>query len=510
MKWLMFAVIVVMVDAADRHPVINVEIASLGHIYPDNGGCLPYAGPSQDIALQMIQEKYQGTFNFSMRYVFDRKIKSCNELADNVVDLASNWWFKTRNRNSIPALIFPACTDPETFSINQIAAAHNLLMITSIDNQNVIRNKTLSPTFVSVGHYNDGSYFDFYKAIVTTYAWRSVFILIDDATRVTYFSSVGSIAASSLAEIPGQEVTVRHLQRPAATLLQKALQEFRSISRVLLFYGRAEGVRLLLINAFLLNMTNGEYVYITVKNFLNAPLFGHLDWNYGDGDDEIAKKAFPSLLVIRPVDYNDTLPQTSRLNATDISRRALVDYNLTLSVGNLPMPNVIASYLSVEIFAQVLNASLSLYGPASLRDGSHLTRMIINNSFETDVGSIEIDGHGQRTVDLILSYYDVQNQTFTPFVHMSTKSAETRIMRDIIWTKGKPWPPPNRPTCGYNGDSWNCGTKSSIVLPVSLPISLILVGLTAVFIYWIRSGHEHYLTIDHWIIDGRLLLPVIV
>ncbi|OWA51153.1 hypothetical protein BV898_15647 [Hypsibius exemplaris] len=266
MKWLMFAVIIVMVDAANRHPVVNVEIASLGHIYPDNGGCLPYAGPSQDIALQMIQEKYQGTFNFSMRYVFDRKIKSCNELADNAVDLASNWWFKTRNRNSIPALIFPACTDPETFSINQIAAAHNLLMITSIDNQNVIRNKTLSPTFVLVGHYNDGSYFDFYKAIVTTYAWRSVFILIDDATRATYFPWVGSIAASSLARIPGQEVTVRHLQRPASTLLQEALREFRSISRVLLFFGRAEGARLLLINAFLLNMTDGEYMTVSASS----------------------------------------------------------------------------------------------------------------------------------------------------------------------------------------------------------------------------------------------------
>ncbi|OWA51154.1 hypothetical protein BV898_15648 [Hypsibius exemplaris] len=491
--------------------IIRVEIASVGHIYPDSLGCLPYVGPPQDIALDMIQRKYEGVFNFSLQYIFDRRIKSCNELGDNAVNLLAPWLFKPRNAKIVRALISPSCTDAETFSLNQLASEHNLLMITSINNQNVIRNKKLSPTLVSVSHYSDGAYFDFYRAIVTTYKWLSVFLLIDDSTMPQYYVIVSRTVVQSLSTIINQTVTVRHLKRSQPIQYQEALREFQSVSRVLLFFGQAEHARSLLIHAVSLNMTDGEYVYITTETFVYPLLFGKLDWRYGDENDKVARDAFESLLVIRPVDFNETLPPGGAMNPAEISQRALSNYNFSLLLTEQPSLNLIAAYLSVEMFAQVLNESFVKYGSSSLTDGRHLAGMFIDKTFDTFVGKIAIDGFGQRTVDFMLSGFDATNTTFTPFLFMNTKTGKTQVLKDFSWTKGKTWPPRNEPKCGFSGDSWDCRTTTNTLLSGSLTAILIM-ALLALFalIYCYRS---HYLAekayFNHilWRLDEVLLLP---
>ncbi|OWA55103.1 hypothetical protein BV898_19487 [Hypsibius exemplaris] len=357
-------------------------------------------------------------------------MKSCNELGDNAVNLLAPWLFKPRNAKTVRALVFPSCTDPETFSLNQLASEHNLLMITSINNQNVIRDKKLSPTFVSVSHYSDGAYFDFYRAIVTTFKWLSVFLLIDDSTVSQYYAIVSRIVEQSLSAIPNQTVTVRHLKRSLPIQYQEALREFQS-------------------------------VYITTENFVYPLFYGTLDWRYGDENDKVARDAFESLLVIRPVDFNQTLPPGGAMHPAELSRRALSNYNFSLPLTEQPLPNLIAPYLSVEMFAQVLNESFVKYGSSSLNDGRHLAGMFINKTFDTFVGKIAIDGFGQRTVDFMLSGFDATNTTFTPFLFMNTKTGKTQILRDFSWTEGKTWPPRNQPRCGFRGDSWECRTTTN-------------------------------------------------
>jgi hypothetical protein len=87
--------------------VINIEIASIGNIYPDNMACLPYAGIAQDAALDTINREYRGIFNFTIKYLYDINYRTCADLADNAVFLLTRWFHRERDRESIPVLISP-------------------------------------------------------------------------------------------------------------------------------------------------------------------------------------------------------------------------------------------------------------------------------------------------------------------------------------------------------------------------------------------------------------------
>ncbi|OWA51976.1 hypothetical protein BV898_16434 [Hypsibius exemplaris] len=340
-----------------------------------------------------------------------------------------------------------------------------------------------------------------------------VFVLIDDSTVSQFYSIVSRIVVQSLYTIPNQTVTVRHIQKPLSIQFQEALREFQSVSRVLLFFGRAEHARSLLINALSLNMTDGEYVYITTECFVYPLFYGTLDWRYGDENDKIARDAFESLLVIRPVDFNETLPPGGAMDPAELSRRALSNYNFSLPLTEQPLPNLIAPYLSMEMFAQVLNESFVKYGSSSLNDGRHLAGMFINETFDTFVGKIVIDGFGQRTVDFTLSGFDATNITFSPFLFMNAKTGETQVLRDFSWTKGKTWPPRNKPKCGFSGDSWDCRTTTNTLLSGFLPAFPImtLLALFALFCCY----RSHYLSEKAsssyilWKLDEVLLLPAL-
>ncbi|OQV13357.1 putative Atrial natriuretic peptide receptor 1 [Hypsibius exemplaris] len=444
------------------------QIASIGHIYPDNTGCLPYVGPPQDIALELINRQYDGVFNFTLSYNFDRNLRSCAEVADHAVDLLSRWYYRARSNRIVPALVFPC----------------------KINTHYVLRDKSQSPTFVSVGHYASTAYLEFYSAIMPLFQWRSVFVLAVESTRVALlYGIVARTAVQAMSTLPNQLVTTRYIEDPVATTFQQILPDFRRISRVMLYFGRAEGLRLLLIEAYHLNMTNGDYVYIALENFASPSLYGRIGWDYGDESDQVARRAFHSLLVVRPVDFNDSLPSSIRgFTPAELSRRAFADYNFALPLANQPLVNLISPFLSINLLGQILNTSHSVYGPSSLYDGAHLAKMVFNQTFETVFGPIEMDDVGQRIVDLTLSWFDEHNDNFQPFLLMKMKSKTVTSSAEVRWVDGKPWPPPNEPLCGYSDQSSRCGnTRSGLYsFEIAVPVVSATLGSLCCAIYFIR------------------------
>ena len=93
--------------ATSEDQPVGVEIASLGLLYAETMGCLPFAGPPQDIALDFINEKYQGIFNFSIKYIAHAGLKTCASLADNAADMVAQWYYRDRDRTRVPVLLFP-------------------------------------------------------------------------------------------------------------------------------------------------------------------------------------------------------------------------------------------------------------------------------------------------------------------------------------------------------------------------------------------------------------------
>ncbi|OWA53488.1 hypothetical protein BV898_17915 [Hypsibius exemplaris] len=401
----------VVVSGAAPVAPIQVEIGSVGNIYPDNMSCLPYGGPPQDMALEYINRRYQGFFNFTLTYIYEKSITSCVVLADNAAYLAAQWIYNRPSDDSILALIFPGCSGPEVVHINQIAAAQNLLMITHNNDHEIIRNKSLSPTFVSLAHYISSDYKQFYKRIAEVYNWTSVYVVVDD-TSVWVFTLTALAAIEGIESLPNRLVTVKHIFQNASAEIAPILDDFRTISRVMLFCGRAERLRTVLIQASKLNMTNGEFVYITMENFHYKTLYGNLDWRNGDEHDQAVERAFASVLVIRAADYDNQFPVSSDLSAVDISRRAKTDYNFTLPINDQPVINLLAPFVAVKSFAEILNRSKELHGTSSLHDGRHLANMFRNRTFLTEFGDIEIGPSGRRVVDLVLFYFDTRERSF--------------------------------------------------------------------------------------------------
>ena len=94
--------------AGNKTGPINVEIASFGLSYGETMGCLPFSGPAQDIALEVVNREYRDVFNFSITYVYDPRIKTCAALQDNAADLVARWYFRDRRTDSVTgALIDP-------------------------------------------------------------------------------------------------------------------------------------------------------------------------------------------------------------------------------------------------------------------------------------------------------------------------------------------------------------------------------------------------------------------
>ncbi|OWA53490.1 hypothetical protein BV898_17917 [Hypsibius exemplaris] len=476
---------------------IQVEIATIGHIYPESMSCLPYVAPPQDLAKAYVNRRYQGIFNFTITYIFDRTIPSCAALADHAVHLITRWFYGHKDNNTVLALIFAGCSGPEVVYMNQIAAAQNVLMITHNNDHEVIRNKALSPTFVSLAHYISSDYREFYKRIAEVYNWTSVYVVIDD-TSVWVYTLTAWAAIEGIESLPNRVVTVKHILRNASAEIAPILHDFRTISRVMLFCGRAERLRTVLIQASELNMTNGEFVYITMENFHYKTLYGNLDWRNGDEHDQVVERAFASVLVIRAADYDNQFSVSSDLSAVDISRRAKTDYNFTLPINDQPVINLLAPFMAVKILAEILNRSNELHGTSSLHDGRNLANMFRNRTFLTEFGDIEIGPSGRRVVDLVLFCFETREKSFRPFLLFKPTSRRIEPLRGIVsWVNGNSWPPPNEPRCGFTGRLCEVTSLQTELASIATPI-VTLVALCCLLACYLVWRHCHNLKRQEW------------
>ncbi|OQV23314.1 hypothetical protein BV898_02762 [Hypsibius exemplaris] len=484
-------------------PLITVEFATIGLSYfNETKGSLPFSAPSQTIAVRDANQRYGHIFNFILRPRYELSVETCLAAADNAPHLVAEWFYGNHwATDTIPIVLLPGCISAESLVVNYFAASENLLLITSTSAAPIIRDKQLSPTFVSMGRYTSAAYQAFYRSILTLYGWSSVYVLVDDSS-VAIYQSVAEDFTKAAQALPdrGQHLVVQHIRTPTINVLQQSLALFRTKSRVMLFCGRADRLRLLMVEAYKYNMTNGDYVYIAMENFIYTPFYGLMDWRYRDEKDEDAREAFASLLLIRPVDFNESLTNNSTLSASEISRLSLLDYNMSLPLADQPVQNFISAYLTISLTAEVLNRSYTLYGSSRLHSGVNLAEMFMNQTFSTEFGEVSLDEAGERIVGLTLSHWDPSANTFQPFLLQPPDAVGfLRLLQNISWVEGKQWPVPNEPVCGYSGLSWRC--RSDVLLRAILPTIFVITCLClAVFCYicYARFSREHLADRQTW------------
>ncbi|GAV07011.1 hypothetical protein RvY_16907-2 [Ramazzottius varieornatus] len=183
-----------------------------------------------------------------------------------------------------------------------LLAEWNHLFITASGSGEALRNKEKYPTVVSTAPTDNSGFTSFFKAILLTFSWKTVFLLCDTNDEVTsfYVATCGSVKRLLKGSIPpfslhdGTFNSALVREPDLAGLLRMT----SSRARVLFLFGNSASTRQFMVEAHKLNMTSGDHVYFFPQPFKSEEIFPELTWKLHRSDDDVARQAFRSVFYI--------------------------------------------------------------------------------------------------------------------------------------------------------------------------------------------------------------------
>ncbi|XP_046432622.1 atrial natriuretic peptide receptor 1 isoform X2 [Neodiprion fabricii] len=265
---------------------------------------------------------------------------------------------------------------------------------------------------------------------------------------------------------------------------RQLLKSLANNARIVVMCANATTIREILLAAEELGMVDsGEYVFFSIE--LSSSDSNTEPWRVegdSDGRNEKAKKAYQALLTV-------TARTPDNLEYENFSREVkhLAQTNYNFTFGNSSVSTfVTAFYDAVLLYALALNESLpDSPGEVNL-DGGNLTRRMWNKSFKGITGDVNIDTNGDRIADYSLLDMNPKTLKFEIVANYygANQSLEYVPGRSIHWSGERQEPPPDTPTCGFDGTLCPDNSLPGYAI-LSIVLSSIVVGLVvaSVFIY---------------------------
>ncbi|XP_048515966.1 atrial natriuretic peptide receptor 2 isoform X3 [Athalia rosae] len=256
-------------------------------------------------------------------------------------------------------------------------------------------------------------------------------------------------------------------------------------ARIVVMCANATTIREILLAAEELGMVDsGEYVFFSIE-LSSSDNNSEEPWRV-EGDTEVrnekAKKAYQALLTV-------TARTPDNLEYLNFSRevKSLAQSRYNFTFGNSSVSTfVTAFYDAVLLYALALNESLpDKPGEVNL-DGGNLTRRMWGKSFRGITGDVNIDENGDRIADYSLLDMNPATLKFEIVANYygANQTLEYVAGRPIHWSGGRQEPPPDTPTCGFDGTLCPDNSLPGYAI-LSIVLSSIVVGLVvaSVFIY---------------------------
>ncbi|XP_070155768.1 atrial natriuretic peptide receptor 1 isoform X2 [Polyergus mexicanus] len=244
-------------------------------------------------------------------------------------------------------------------------------------------------------------------------------------------------------------------------------------------------IREILLAAEELGMVDsGEYVFFSIE-LSSSDNDSTEPWRIdGDTDErnEKARKAYQALLTVTA----RTPDNMEYLNfSREVKSLAQSKYNFTF--GNSSVSTfVTAFYDAVLLYALALKESLPEKPGEVNLDGGNLTRRMWGKSFKGITGDVNIDENGDRIADYSLLDMDPATSRFEIVANYygANKTLEYIPGKKIHWAGGRLEPPPDTPTCGFDGSLCPDNSLPGYAI-LSMVLSSIVVVLVvgSVFIY---------------------------
>ncbi|XP_076630684.1 atrial natriuretic peptide receptor 1 isoform X3 [Colletes latitarsis] len=244
-------------------------------------------------------------------------------------------------------------------------------------------------------------------------------------------------------------------------------------------------IREILLAAEELGMVDsGEYVFFSIElssSGNNSKDPWRLDTDT-DERNEKARKAYQALLTVTA----RTPDNFEYLNfSQEVKSLAQSKYNFTF--GNSSVSTfVTAFYDAVLLYALALKESLPGHPGKVNLDGGNLTRRMWGRSFKGITGDVNIDENGDRIADYSLLDMNPETSKFEIVANYygANKTLEYVPGKRIHWSGGRSEPPPDTPTCGFDGSL--CPDNSlpgHAILSMVLSSIVVVLVVASVFIY---------------------------
>ncbi|XP_020295913.1 atrial natriuretic peptide receptor 1 [Pseudomyrmex gracilis] len=275
-----------------------------------------------------------------------------------------------------------------------------------------------------------------------------------------------------------QETTTAEDYRNLLTFVSKS-------ARIVVMCANSTTIREILLAAEELGMVDsGEYVFFSIE-LSSSDYNSNEPWRVeGDTDErnEKARKAYQALLTV-------TARTPDNLEYLNFSRevKSLAQSKYNFTFGNSSVSTfVTAFYDAVLLYALALKESLPEKPGEVNLDGGNLTRRMWGKSFKGITGDVNIDENGDRIADYSLLDMDPETSRFEIVANYygANKTLEYIPGKQIHWAGGRSEPPPDTPTCGFDGSL--CPDKSLpgyAILSMVLSSILVVLVLGSVFIY---------------------------
>ncbi|XP_011693290.1 PREDICTED: atrial natriuretic peptide receptor 1-like isoform X2 [Wasmannia auropunctata] len=256
-------------------------------------------------------------------------------------------------------------------------------------------------------------------------------------------------------------------------------------ARIIVMCANSTTIRDILLAADELGMVDsGDYVFFSIE-LSSSDNDSKEPWRVKDDTDERnekARKAYQALLTVTA----RTPDNLEYLNfSREVKSLALDKYNYTFGERSVST-FVTAFYDAVLLYALALKESLPEKPGEVNLDGGNLTRRMWGKSFKGITGDVNIDENGDRIADYSLLDMNPETSRFEIVANYygANKTLEYIPGKKIHWAGGRLEPPPDTPTCGFDGSLCPDNSLPGYAI-LSMVLSSIVVVLVvgSVFIY---------------------------
>lgn len=234
---------------------------------------------------------------------------------------------------------------------------------------------------------------------------------------------------------------------------------------VVILCANSSTIREIMLAADELNMVDsGEYVFVNLELHSATAATAVRPWfdaKDSNATNERARHAYTAMLTV--IAEQPESPEYLAFSQ-QVREVAAAKFNYTFDAGVPVSSFATAFYDAVLLYAYALNQTIAeqpdtLYRPLN---GTLITQMMWNRQFKGITGNVTIDANGDRISKYLLldmneetGYFEVvaqyHNQTGLQFVPG----------KRIHWAGGREDPPPDMPTCGFDGSLCPCKCDGS-------------------------------------------------